>query len=182
MFDITEIVFGIIKERIAHDDCKLGFILDGMPRTLAQAEMLDALLREDGERVTNVIEFDVPDQILEDRIVGRWIHKKSGRSYHVKNNPPKSLKSGDKPSKTNMKDDQTGEPLVQRPDDTPEALVKRLSAYHKETEPILQHYAKHNIVKRVNANQVCFLQICCLKILHLSFVQPQLYLYPFRLY
>lgn len=103
-----DIVVGIIKDRIAMPDCVRGFILDGFPRTLKQAEMLDALLAETGDKVGCVIEFNVPDSILEERICGRWIHKASGRSYHVKFNPPKSLGSA-APSAATMLDDATGE-------------------------------------------------------------------------
>jgi len=145
-----DIVVGIIKDRIAEPDCSRGFILDGFPRTLKQAEMLDELLAKSGEKVGSVIELNVPDEILEERICGRWIHKASGRSYHVKFNPPKSL-AGQTPSTETMKDDETGEPLMQRPDDTAEALVKRLKSYHDETEPILARYK--SVAHKVNANQ-----------------------------
>merc|ERR1711988_47748 len=110
-----DIVVGIIKDRIAAADCAKGFILDGFPRTVKQAEMLDTLLSKTGDKVSVVIEFNVPDEILEERICGRWIHKASGRSYHVKFNPPKSL-GGASPKADNMKDDETGEPLMQRAD------------------------------------------------------------------
>eukprot|EP00746_Dinoflagellata_sp_MGD_P020758 gnl/MRDRNA2_/MRDRNA2_14838_c0_seq1.p1 gnl/MRDRNA2_/MRDRNA2_14838_c0~~gnl/MRDRNA2_/MRDRNA2_14838_c0_seq1.p1 ORF type:complete len:369 (-),score=73.52 gnl/MRDRNA2_/MRDRNA2_14838_c0_seq1:3-1109(-) len=136
-----DIVVGIIKDRIAEPDCCQGFILDGFPRTVKQAEMLDALLAKTNEKVSSVIELVVPDSILEERICGRWIHKNSGRSYHVKFNAPKSL-AGRTPSAETMKDDETGEALMQRPDDTAEALVKRLQAYHDETEPILSRYKR----------------------------------------
>jgi len=145
-----DIVMGIIKDRIAEPDCSKGFILDGFPRTIAQAEQLDALLAKTEEKVNSVIELNVPDSILEERICGRWIHKASGRSYHVKFNPPKSL-GGSAPSPTTMKDDETGEALMQRPDDTAEALVKRLQGYHDETEPILARYK--SCANRVNADQ-----------------------------
>lgn len=145
-----DIVVGIIKDRIAEPDCSKGFILDGFPRTTKQAEMLDELLAKTNEKVTSVIELNVPDSILEERICGRWIHKASGRSYHVKFNPPKSL-AGKTPSADTMKDDETGEALMQRSDDTAEALVKRLEGYHKETEPILARYL--TVAHRVNANQ-----------------------------
>lgn len=150
-----EIVVGIIRDRIKEADCKFGFILDGFPRTLAQANALDKMLAEEGAAVTKVVELHVPDQVLEERICGRWIHKKSGRSYHVKFAPPKSMKLGDdgKPTKESMVDDETGEPLMQRPDDTASALVKRLAGYHGETVPILKHYEPNGIVKTVNANQ-----------------------------
>merc|ERR1712232_173924 len=117
---------------------------------MAQAKKLDELLAMRNEKVSSVIELNVPDEILEERICGRWIHKASGRSYHVKFNAPKSL-GNQTPSKETMLDDETGEPLMQRSDDTAEALVKRLKAYHEETEPILARYK--NIVHKVDANQ-----------------------------
>jgi len=150
-----DIVVGIIKDRIQQEDCKHGFILDGFPRTKVQALALDKMLAEEGAAVTKVVELHVPDEVLEERICGRWIHKKTGRSYHVKFAPPKSMKLGSdgKPLPDTMKDDETGEPLMQRPDDTATALVKRLAGYHAETVPILDHYKPNGIVKSVNANQ-----------------------------
>ncbi len=150
-----EIVIGIIRDRIQEPDCKFGFILDGFPRTLAQAKALDRMLASEGARVTKVIELEVPDAVLEERITGRWIHKDSGRSYHVKYAPPKSMKLGadGKPLPETMKDDQTGELLMQRKDDTADALIKRLKGYHGETVPILDHYRPDGIVRAVNANQ-----------------------------
>lgn len=150
-----DIVVGIIRDRIQEADCKFGFILDGFPRTKAQAKALDAMLAKEGACVTKVIELHVPDSVLEERICGRWIHKKSGRSYHVKYAPPKSMKKdgSGKPIESTMLDDETGEPLMQRKDDTATALVKRLQGYHGETVPILAHYKPHGIVRTVNANQ-----------------------------
>lgn len=149
-----DIVVGIIRDRIAEDDCKLGFILDGFPRTLAQAKALDQMLAKEGSVVTKVVELNVPDEVLEERICGRWIHKSSGRSYHVKFAPPKSMKmQGGKPLPESMLDDETGEPLMQRKDDTAQALTKRLKGYHKDTVPILDHYRPKGIVRKVNANQ-----------------------------
>jgi len=150
-----DIVVGIIRDRIREPDCRFGFILDGFPRTLVQARALDKMLSEEGAAVTKVVELQVPDGVLEERICGRWIHKKSGRSYHVKFAPPKSMKLGPdgKPVPESMKDDATGEPLIQRPDDTAQALTKRLASYHGETVPILDHYRPHGVVKEVNANQ-----------------------------
>mmetsp|Transcript_26075 Transcript_26075/g.31996 ORF Transcript_26075/g.31996 Transcript_26075/m.31996 type:complete len:319 (-) Transcript_26075:408-1364(-) len=150
-----DIVVGIIRDRIQEDDCKYGFILDGFPRTLVQAQALDKMLRESGQRVTKVVKLNVPDSVLEERICGRWIHKKSGRSYHIKYAPPKSMSktfTGSVKPET-MLDDLTGEPLIQRPDDTSEALKKRLASYHKETVPILDHYNPLGINAEVNANQ-----------------------------
>ena len=120
-----DIVIGIIKDRIQEDDCKTGFILDGFPRTVDQAKALDEMLAGLGDSVSKIIELNVPDELLIDRICGRWIHKASGRSYHVKNCPPKSYNGTDEPTAENMKDDETGEALYQRPDDTKEALPKR---------------------------------------------------------
>lgn len=149
-----EIVVGIIKDRIAMEDCKPGFILDGFPRTVEQAKALDAMLKEAGEQVNRIIELNTPDEVLEERICGRWIHKASGRSYHVKFAPPKSYTGGD-PTTENMKDDESGEALYQRADDTSEALKKRLKGYHEQTEPILAYYEPVTTCKvvRVNANQ-----------------------------
>mmetsp|Transcript_3472 Transcript_3472/g.8590 ORF Transcript_3472/g.8590 Transcript_3472/m.8590 type:complete len:266 (+) Transcript_3472:91-888(+) len=151
-----EIVFKIIEERIQAHDCNNGFILDGMPRTVGQATMLDQLLCKSGERVTRVLCLDVPDQVLEERITGRWIHKPSGRSYHVTACPPKSLTKGATPSggaDGNMFDDVTGEELIQRADDTAEALQKRLQGYQEQTVPVLEHYRPAGVVKMVDANQ-----------------------------
>lgn len=150
-----DIVVGIIRDRIKEDDCRFGFILDGFPRTLAQARALDKMLAEEGACVTKVIELEVPDSVLEERITGRWIDKPSGRSYHVKYAPPKSMKldANGKPIPDTMKDDVTGNQLMQRPDDTSEALTKRLKSYHRETVPILAHYRPHGVVRAVNANQ-----------------------------
>mmetsp|Transcript_11970 Transcript_11970/g.17848 ORF Transcript_11970/g.17848 Transcript_11970/m.17848 type:complete len:319 (-) Transcript_11970:110-1066(-) len=150
-----DIVVGIIRDRIKEEDCKFGFILDGFPRTKVQAMALDKMLAEEGACVTKVVELQVPDEVLEERICGRWIHKASGRSYHVKYAPPKTMKvdADGKPVKESMTDDETGEPLMQRPDDTASALVKRLQGYHGETVPILEHYKPNGVVTTVNANQ-----------------------------
>ena len=150
-----EIVIGIIKDRIQEPDCRFGFILDGFPRTLKQAQALDEMLAKEGSCVTKVIELEVPDSVLEERICGRWIHKASGRSYHVKFAAPKSMKvdASGNPIPESMKDDETGEPLIQRPDDTSTALVKRLNGYHSDTVPILAHYKPQGVVKSANANQ-----------------------------
>lgn len=150
-----DIVIGIIRDRIQEEDCKFGFILDGFPRTVEQAKALDKMLADEGAVVTKVVELQVPDSVLEERICGRWIHKSSGRSYHVKYAPPKSMKvdAAGKSVPESMTDDETGEPLMQRKDDTSTALVKRLQSYHGETVPILNHYEPHGVVRTVNANQ-----------------------------
>ena len=128
-----QLVVSVIEERIKEPDCKGGFILDGFPRTVAQATMLDAALATAGDRVSTVLALEVPDAVLTERICGRWVHKQSGRSYHVKFSPPRSLAAGATPSEATMLDDETGEPLMQRADDTEEALTKRLKGYHDQT-------------------------------------------------
>ena len=108
-------------------------------------------LRPPLSQVNYVVALEVPDAVLTERICGRWVHKASGRSYHAKFSPPKSL--GDQaPTVETMVDDETGEPLMQRADDTEEALGKRLEGYHAQTVPILEHYKPHGIVRRIDAN------------------------------
>jgi len=147
-----ELVVSIIRERIKESDCESGFILDGFPRTVEQAKMLDEMLAGSNDKVSLVLALEVPDEVLTERICGRWVHKASGRSYHVKFAKPKSLADGASPSEETMLDDETGEPLMQRADDTEEALTKRLQGYHEQTVPILAHYAPADVVSRVNAN------------------------------
>jgi adenylate kinase len=149
-----ELVVGIIRDRIKHSDCEKGFILDGFPRTVGQAGMLDNLLAESGKKVTSVLALEVPDEILAERICGRWVHKESGRSYHVKFKPPKSLPEGAEATTENMLDDASGEPLMQRADDTEEALKSRLEKYHAETVPVLAHYEPSGVISTINANKM----------------------------
>lgn len=146
-----DIVVAIIRDRIAQKDCARGFILDGFPRTIEQAKKLDEMLAKRGEKVDVVISLEVPDSLLEKRICGRWVHKASGRSYHATFNPPKSLKAcpGKQAKPKRMFDDETGEQLEQRSDDTKEALVTRLEAYHSQTKPILAHYSP--VVAKIDA-------------------------------
>jgi adenylate kinase len=121
-----EIIIALVKERLTHDDCRNGFLLDGFPRTLAQAQaMKDAHIVLD-----EVVEIDVPDEHIIQRITGRRVHPSSGRVYHVDFNPPK----------TKDRDDVTGEPLIQRDDDQEETIKKRLHVYHELTEPLVQYY------------------------------------------
>lgn len=151
-FVSDEIVIGIIKDRIQQPDCAGGFILDGFPRTVEQAASLDKELASVSLSVNLIIALEVPDEVLTDRICGRWVHKASGRSYHVKNKKPKSLPEGAVPSEENMKDDETGEALMRRADDTEETLAKRLKAYYDQTLPILAHYDPTGIVRKVDSD------------------------------
>jgi len=150
-----DIVIGIISDRIKEADCQDGFILDGFPRTLKQAEALDKMLAKTGETVSLILAFDVDGAVLEERICGRWMHKATGRSYHVKFAPPKSMKldAAGKPIPSTMKDDETGEPLYQRSDDTAEALKKRLDGYYGTTVPILDHYRPRGVVKTIDGGR-----------------------------
>lgn len=122
-----DIILGLIKERIAQDDCRNGFLLDGFPRTIAQAEGLKAM----GIDITHVIEIAVDDEEIVKRMAGRRVHPASGRSYHVIFNPPKS----------DNVDDVTGEPLIQRDDDKEETVRKRLQVYHEQTKPLVGYYS-----------------------------------------
>ncbi|KAK4240271.1 adenylate kinase-domain-containing protein [Achaetomium macrosporum] len=139
-----DIVIGMIKEELDNNkECKGGFILDGFPRTVPQAEGLDKMLRERNQALQHAVELKIDDELLVSRITGRLIHPASGRSYHTTFNPPK------KP----MTDDITGEPLIQRSDDNAEALKKRLATYHKQTAPVVDYYKKTGIWKAVDAAQ-----------------------------
>ncbi|MFH6907692.1 adenylate kinase [Vibrio fluvialis] len=123
-----EIILGLIKERIAEEDCKQGFLLDGFPRTIPQADGL----KEMDVNVDYVIEFDVADDVIVERMAGRRAHLASGRTYHVVYNPPK----------VEGKDDVTGEDLVVRDDDKEETVRARLDVYHTQTAPLIEYYGK----------------------------------------
>lgn len=139
-----DIVVGIIKENIKSPDCSKGFILDGFPRTVVQAEKLDEMLVEERVgKIDSVIEFKIPDAVLVERICGRLIHLASGRSYHEKFHPPK----------VPGVDDITGEPLMKRKDDNEEALKTRLTAFHNQTKPVVDYYSKQGLYAPIDANQ-----------------------------
>jgi len=138
-----DIVIGIIKDAIKAPECKKGFILDGFPRTVAQAQKLDEMLADSKTPLDGVLTLDIPDAELVDRVEGRLVHPASGRSYHIRNAPPK----------TAGKDDVTGEALIHRSDDNPEVLKKRLAAFHEQTTPVIDYYHKKGILGRVNAHQ-----------------------------
>ena len=123
-----DIIMGMVKERIQEDDCKNGYLFDGFPRTIPQAEAM----KEAGIGIDAVVEIDVPDEEIIKRMSGRRVHLPSGRTYHVVFNPPKE----------EGKDDVTGEPLIQRDDDKEETVRQRLKVYHEQTEPLVDFYSK----------------------------------------
>lgn len=147
-----DMIVRILQDRIRLSDCGAGFILDGFPRTVTQAQLLDRILAESGGHVHCVLALEVSEAELKDRICGRWVHPSSGRIYHATRAPPRSLPEGQTPSDTNMRDNETGQPLVQREDDTEEALARRLEIYREQTAPVLQHYRPK--VRHVDASGV----------------------------
>lgn len=139
-----EIMVNMIKSELENNsECKNGFILDGFPRTVPQAEKLDSMLAVQQKPLKHAIELQIDDNLLVARITGRLIHPASGRSYHKIFNPPKK----------DMADDVTGEPLVQRSDDNEEALKKRLKTYHDQTAPVTDYYRKTGIWQAIDASQ-----------------------------
>ena len=123
-----DIILGLVRERIAEPDCANGFLFDGFPRTIVQAEAL----KDAGVRLDYVLEIDVPDSAIVERMSGRRVHVASGRTYHVRFNPPKSAGL----------DDVTGEPLVLRVDDEEETVRKRLAVYAAQTRPLVEYYTR----------------------------------------
>ena len=121
-----ELTVALVKDRISQPDCANGFLLDGFPRTIPQADAL----KDSGVKIDYVLEFDVPDEVIVERMSGRRVHQASGRSYHIVYNPPK----------VEGKDDVTGEDLIIRADDKPETVLDRLAVYHKQTSPLIDYY------------------------------------------
>ena len=135
-----EIVIGIVRDRIFSTECECGYMLDGFPRTLAQAEKLDQILSDRNQKIDVVFRLCVPDYMAIRRIAGRRFHIKSGRSYNIEFSPPK----------IEGKDDITGEKLVQREDDKEEIVQSRLNTYHELTEPLVSYYQKQGILKAID--------------------------------
>lgn len=121
-----ELTVALVKDRIAQPDCAKGFLLDGFPRTIPQADALKA----SGVKIDFVLEFDVADEVIVERMSGRRVHQPSGRTYHIVYNPPR----------VEGKDDVTGEDLIIRPDDKAETVLERLAIYHNQTKPLIQYY------------------------------------------
>jgi adenylate kinase len=123
-----DIIVAIVKERLREADCAAGYLFDGFPRTIPQADAM----RDAGLGLDYVIEIDVPDAAIVERMSGRRVHVASGRTYHIKFNPPKAT----------GRDDVTGEPLIQRADDREETVKRRLDIYHAQTEPLITYYTR----------------------------------------
>ena len=138
-----EVTIGIVQERLLEDDCKNGFLLDGFPRTIAQAEALETFLTANNIKLDAVLDINVPAEILVRRMVGRRVCKGCGATFHVEFNAPK----------VEGICDVCGTPLIQRADDTEETATNRLSVYDNNTAPLLEFYAKQNILKTVNGDQ-----------------------------
>ncbi len=123
-----EIIIGLVRERLKAPDCAKGYLFDGFPRTIPQADAM----KDAGVAIDYVLEIDVPDAAIVERMAGRRVHVASGRTYHVKFNPPKVA----------GKDDVTGEDLIQRDDDKEETVSKRLAVYHAQTKPLVDYYER----------------------------------------
>lgn len=123
-----DLIIGLVKERITQEDCAKGFLLDGFPRTIPQADAM----KQAEIKIDFVIEFDVADEVIVERMAGRRVHPGSGRVYHVSYNPPKQ----------EGLDDMTGEELVVRPDDQEDTVRHRLSVYHEQTKPLISYYSE----------------------------------------
>ncbi len=134
-----DVVIGIIQERLAQDDCKAGFILDGFPRTIAQAEALDAM----GVAIDRVIDIDVADDRIMQRLSGRRVCGACGASYHIDHKPPKAEGVCDK----------CGAELIQRKDDHPDTIAERLKVYHEQTEPLKGYYEKTGKLRTVEGQE-----------------------------
>ena len=138
-----DLVIDLIVDRVGADDARDGFILDGFPRTRAQADALGEAFDRLGRRITAVLLFDVPDEVLVNRISGRRVSVKTGRVYHVESDPPKH----------EGRCDVDGSRLIQRDDDKPEVVQKRLEVYHAETEPLVSYYDERGLLRRIDGTR-----------------------------
>lgn len=137
------LVVDLVIDRIHEDDCKDGYILDGFPRTIPQAEALDEALEKEGESIDAAVDIEVPDENIVKRMSGRRACLKCGATYHIVYNPPR----------TEGKCDNCGSDLVQRDDDKPETVQNRLSVYHKETQPLIDYYQKKGLVRVIDGTK-----------------------------
>ena len=136
-------IIGIIKDRLSQEDCKKGFILDGFPRTLAQAEALEELLKKLNMNLDKVISLNVPDELIVGRVVGRRVCPNCGASFHIENNPPK----------VEGKCDYCGSDLIIRKDDNKDTVEKRLSAYHEQTAPLFNFYSERGVMVELDGTK-----------------------------
>jgi adenylate kinase len=136
-----DVIIELVKSRIERPDCAQGFLFDGFPRTLAQAEAM----KNAGLQIDHVLEIDVPDEEIIQRMSGRRVHPASGRTYHIKFNPPKLAD----------KDDLSGEPLILRQDDRPETVEERLRVYRAQTHPLIEYYSKWQATSDPKAPRHC---------------------------
>ncbi len=135
------VILNMMKKRLLEDDCANGYILDGFPRTIPQAEGLTSLLSDIDQELDLVVLLDLKDDIIVQRMGGRRVHPDSGRVYHIEYNPPK----------VDNKDDITGEDLIIRPDDQEDTVRKRLDVYHEQTAPLISYYNEKSILNKINA-------------------------------
>lgn len=138
-----ELTTDLVKSRISEEDCREGYILDGFPRTIPQAEFFDAALKDMGEALDAVVDIEVPDQAIVDRLSGRRVCKNCGALYHMLSR---------RPAKEGVCDACGGD-VILRDDDAPETVLKRLSVYHEQTQPLIDHYSKQDLVKAVDGTK-----------------------------
>lgn len=148
-----EVTIGIVNDRLSMNDCENGFLLDGFPRTVKQAEALDSFLNSNEQKIDTALLMDVPKEFILERMTGRRVCSACGASYHIKFNTPK----------VENKCDVCGGPLVQRKDDTEETVKERLDVYDRQTQPLIQYYKEKNILAKVDGTEeigMVFEKIC----------------------
>lgn len=138
-----EVTLVMIKDRLAEDDCAKGFILDGLPRTIGQADALEAILAEQGKQLDKVVNIDVPEELLIARLCGRRVCRNCSQTYHLENNPP--TEAG--------RCDECGGELYQRADDSEETIKNRLEVYRAQSEPLIAYYEQKGLLLSINGNQ-----------------------------